>query len=739
MTKRMPITVYLCLIHLTVIFFIEDVYAIYCGEIEPIQYGDIIASARPPYQVGTTLTFECDRGFKGQGKGSITCMKDGRWSGPVPYCTAYQCRRDLTKIEEGRKCRKPCDTDADCRGTFKKCRCDDWCGKTCFNPDADCSTLKDPVNGYIIGKEIAYGYTVTFGCNEGFILTGPATRRCRSDRKWSGYEPKCVAFSTCGQPGDKEDTPFSGKVIEGTDAKEGAWPWQAVVFHNDEHSVDQIYNRKSAFGGGSIIDDKWILSAAHVFGVFPANSDWKKRFLIAVGMTTYPEPGEAIPDHVNIFEPGELYRHPKYNSISFDYDVALIRIGKRLIRKEGKFVTDSSADHDKLTFSRFIRPVCLPCMKGDPLGPIDIWKNFDNEACNPRSRSILPSLISAGNFVMVTGFGWKRNAGEQYSFRPKKLQEGLLKIIEDAKCIASVKTIQKDVRDARYTDRMICAASADSSQNVDSCQGDSGGPLVKQFDHTEHTKYWMQVGIVSWGWGCGSKHPGYYTGVKEVMSWVWNVIDDTRIGTWYNWAPWSRCSKTCGRGKMRRERTCAEKNCPGSNRDKKYCNTNSCPTGVQCPNVQSLPNVRMALNPPDLQFSVGTKVTFSCLEGMFLKSGPLSITCLPDGKWSDTQLPVCEVEWTGWSTWSPCTATCGGARYKTRVCRRGNDFLTKAFGCKGPTILYSKKTCNAEACPTGTSGCQDGDLCLQGDINVNTKNILPHVSNLFGMFGGRKK
>lgn len=47
-------------------------------------------------------------------------------------------------------------------------------------------------------------------------------------------------------------------------------------------------------------------------------------------------------------------------------------------------------------------------------------------------------------------------------------------------------------------------------------QGDSGGPLVCEFNET-----WVQVGIVSWGIGCGRREfPGVYTEVSFYKDWV---------------------------------------------------------------------------------------------------------------------------------------------------------------------------------------------------------------------------
>ena len=45
---------------------------------------------------------------------------------------------------------------------------------------------------------------------------------------------------------------------------------------------------------------------------------------------------------------------------------------------------------------------------------------------------------------------------------------------------------------------MLCAGE----KGLDSCQGDSGGPLFATVGGTE-----IQMGIVSWGFGCASRTP----------------------------------------------------------------------------------------------------------------------------------------------------------------------------------------------------------------------------------------
>ncbi|XP_077969388.1 sushi, von Willebrand factor type A, EGF and pentraxin domain-containing protein 1-like isoform X2 [Styela clava] len=592
MKEKMKSCWFICLF-LVPKFYIVVAEDKYCEAIEKLQYGDIVTSKQPPYTVGTILTYKCDRGYRIQGKHIVTCLEDRKWSDPAPYCIALSCKRDLSMIEAERKCRKPCQKDADCKGGNKRCVCDDWCGKSCFNPSAPCPALLHPENGYIIGKEFSYGKTVTYGCDQGFVLTGPTTRKCRSNRKWSGHVPNCIALSTCGQTDQKEKSMLYGKVILGTEVQIGAWPWQILLFTNKKYHTTQIYDPNSGFGGGSIINNKWILSAAHVFYErFPMGffkKDWKKRFLIAVGMTKHPMPGEVIPDRINIFEPQHLHAHAKFDGSSYDYDIALIRIGNRLKVVGNKFVVDSQASSGSLTFTRYIRPVCLPCMKGHPFSPVNILERYDTNLCSRNIRGNNPNIpVRAGDETMVTGFGWKRSSGFVHWDKPKVMQEGRLKVQKDEKCINSVKLMQKEDKSARYTDRMICAKSADKSKNIDACEGDSGGPLVKRFG-IQHSRYWMQVGIVSWGWGCGNEHPGFYTSLSSVMDWVWSVLNKTK--------------------------------------------TDSCSKPSAYEHSSSIARKEV--------YRVGEVITFSCNQGYAMSGNP-DITCQSDLTWSLPQF-LCTV------------------------------------------------------------------------------------------------
>ncbi len=56
--------------------------------------------------------------------------------------------------------------------------------------------------------------------------------------------------------------------------------------------------------------------------------------------------------------------------------------------------------------------------------------------------------------------------------------------------------------------------------NKDTCQGDSGGPMVVR----DEGGNFVQVGVVSWGSGCGGTTPGVYARVAPFKGWIADTI-----------------------------------------------------------------------------------------------------------------------------------------------------------------------------------------------------------------------
>ncbi|XP_007949979.1 serine protease 44-like [Orycteropus afer afer] len=139
-----------------------------------------------------------------------------------------------------------------------------------------------------------------------------------------------------------------------------------------------------------------------------------------------------------------------------------------------------------VNYSSHIQPVCLP------------EKAF---------------LVQADTECWVTGWG-KRSQSDDV---PIILQEAELSIIRYEKCN---KMFQKMTASSQEFVRegVVCGYNP---RGKDSCQGDSGGPLVCEFNNT-----WMQVGIVSWGIGCGQKgFPGVYTEISYYKDWLFSQLN----------------------------------------------------------------------------------------------------------------------------------------------------------------------------------------------------------------------
>ncbi|KAJ8918694.1 hypothetical protein NQ315_015014 [Exocentrus adspersus] len=132
-----------------------------------------------------------------------------------------------------------------------------------------------------------------------------------------------------------------------------------------------------------------------------------------------------------------------------------------------------------IEFSQQIRPVCLPTGGSD----------------------------HSGKTATVIGWGSLRESGPQ----PAILQEVNIPIWSNRDC----KLKYGPAAPGGIVEHMLCAGQA----NRDSCSGDSGGPLMV------NNGRWVQVGIVSWGIGCGKgQYPGVYTRVEKFLPWIYKNL-----------------------------------------------------------------------------------------------------------------------------------------------------------------------------------------------------------------------
>lgn len=116
----------------------------------------------------------------------------------------------------------------------------------------------------------------------------------------------------------------------------------------------------------------------------------------------------------------------------------------------------------------------------------------------------------AGETGTVVGWGSIKEAGPQ----PDILREVTVKIWDNPTC----KDTYGNAAPGGIMDHMLCAGQ----KGKDSCSGDSGGPMSIGTGAT-----WTQIGIVSWGIGCGKSHyPGVYTRVASVRPWIEKIVNE---------------------------------------------------------------------------------------------------------------------------------------------------------------------------------------------------------------------
>ncbi|XP_077053664.1 adhesion G protein-coupled receptor B1-like [Siphateles boraxobius] len=163
-------------------------------------------------------------------------------------------------------------------------------------------------------------------------------------------------------------------------------------------------------------------------------------------------------------------------------------------------------------------------------------------------------------------------------------------------------------------------------------------------------------------------------------------------GLWDEWAPWSLCSSTCGRGYRDRVRTCKQPRnggepCRGPTKQTKFCNIAVCP-------------VDGSWN----DWSAWTPCSSSCSNGTMQRTrecnGPSYGGSECRGEWLETSncfLRDCPVDgrWLLWSSWGSCSKSCGGGhQLRQRVCE-GPFFGGEP--CNGDKS--EMRNCNEKRCP----------------------------------------
>jgi len=197
-----------------------------------------------------------------------------------------------------------------------------------------------------------------------------------------------------------------GRIVGGEEASDGEFPFQVSL-----RSVGAV--GLTHFCGGSIIDENWVLTAAHCCaGQIPAT-----MHVVAGGIKLNNFENEEEPRNLDA-----IIGHPDYSAATISNDACLLKM------------------KEPFEWTEFVQPIALPAVMQD---------------------------TAAGSMVTVTGWG---TTSEGALGLPNVLHKVSVPVVSDEDCNASYGASGYAVADS-----MICAGLPEGGK--DSCQGDSGGPF----------------------------------------------------------------------------------------------------------------------------------------------------------------------------------------------------------------------------------------------------------------------
>jgi secreted trypsin-like serine protease len=324
----------------------------------------------------------------------------------------------------------------------------------------------------------------------------------------SGLAVAAIALSATAQPrkhSPRQDAGSSGterpadrKIYEGTPAARGAYPFMVALIFSDADATEES-QRKRHFCGGSLIRDRWVLTAAHCVR---EEKDGEERQFEAGDLDVYV--GSIEFTGGQRIKVKRIVRHPSYDVVTADSDVALLELAETPAPGRTAIITLVTPATEKI--------YGMPGKSVIAAG----WGETENEdEKNKFPRTLLQTRldimdVSKCNANIVS---YRRRQFFDYQF--DEIRE---KLALGKEVIGKLRDLAMAAPGTAVTANMICTAKLGTER--DTCVGDSGGPLFAEVSRGQ----FIQVGITSWSeGGCGQAAEGLfgvYVRVARFADWI---------------------------------------------------------------------------------------------------------------------------------------------------------------------------------------------------------------------------
>ncbi|XP_040061618.1 plasma kallikrein-like [Ixodes scapularis] len=258
----------------------------------------------------------------------------------------------------------------------------------------------------------------------------------------------------CGLVTTTPDSVISERILNGTNATPGAWPWMVEILDASGHRC-----------GGALISSRHVLTNAHCLTHTP-----KKSFTVLLGSYSRQQAEkEELKEEIET-----ICMYSQFVKGKFETDIAIITL-KRPVER-----------------SQTIKPVCLPDIDNNPDCEVPMyvagWGYTEPVIWNNQSLSENMDGSHAKEALMRGNFGSQKKSQEvnedtteYYDYYdpaatpvypaknkiPDMLQEARVRLIPNEEC-------DKLYNDSSLDGNIVCAMHDFGSV----CSGDSGGPLV---------------------------------------------------------------------------------------------------------------------------------------------------------------------------------------------------------------------------------------------------------------------